>query len=78
VIQDIHQRLGVTVFFVTHDIDEAVYLADRVLVLSGSPAVVRETVDVGLERPRSQLATKGSSTFIELRTHVFELVAGGR
>ena len=78
VIQDIHQRLGVTVFFVTHDIDEAVYLADRVAVLSGSPAVVRETVDVGLERPRNQLATKSSPAFIELRTHVFELVAGGR
>ena len=77
VIQDIHQRLGVTVFFVTHDIDEAVYLADRVVVLSGSPAVVRETVDVGLERPRNQIATKGSRTFIELRKHVFELVAGG-
>ena len=77
VIQDIHQRLGVTVFFVTHDIDEAVYLADRVTVLSGSPAVVRETVEVGLERPRNQIATKGSPNFIELRKHVFELVAGG-
>jgi NitT/TauT family transport system ATP-binding protein len=77
VIQDIHQRLGVTVFFVTHDIDEAVYLADRVVVLSGSPAVVRETVDVGLERPRNQIATKGSPNFLELRRHVFELVAGG-
>ncbi len=77
VIQDIHQRLGVTVFFVTHDIDEAVYLADRVVVLSGSPAVVRETVDVGLERPRNQITTKGSPNFLELRRHVFELVAGG-
>jgi NitT/TauT family transport system ATP-binding protein len=78
VIADIHYRLGVTVFFVTHDIDEAVYLADRVVVLSRSPAVVREIVEVGLERPRTQLATKGSSEFIELRKRVFELVAGGR
>lgn len=78
VIQDIHDRLGVTVFFVTHDIDEAVYLADRVVVLSTSPAVVSEIVEVGLERPRTQLATKGSSEFIELRKRVFELVAGGR
>jgi ABC-type nitrate/sulfonate/bicarbonate transport system ATPase subunit len=46
-------------------------------VLSGSPAVVRETVEVGLERPRNQIATKGSPNFIELRKHVFELVAGG-
>lgn len=78
VIQDIHDRLGVTVFFVTHDIDEAVYLADRVLVLSTSPAVVRGIVGVGLERPRDQLSTKGSPEFIELRKQVFELVAGGR
>jgi NitT/TauT family transport system ATP-binding protein len=78
VIQDIHDRLGVTVFFVTHDIDEAVYLADRVLVLSVSPAVVRGIVDVRLERPRDQLSTKGSPEFIELRKKVFELVAGGR
>lgn len=78
VIQDIHYRLGVTVFFVTHDIDEAVYLADRVVVLSASPAVVREIVEVSLERPRTQLATKASPEFIELRKHVFELVAGGR
>lgn len=78
VIQDIHDRLGVTVFFVTHDIDEAVYLADRVIVLSASPAVVREIVGVGLDRPRTQLGTKGSPEFIELRKRVFELVAGAR
>ena len=78
VIQDIHDRLGVTVFFVTHDIDEAVYLADRVIVLSASPAVVREIVEVGLERPRTQLATKASQGFIDLRKHVFGLVADGR
>jgi NitT/TauT family transport system ATP-binding protein len=77
VIGDIHSRLGVTVFFVTHDIDEAVYLADRVIVLSTSPAVVSEIVGVGLERPRTQLATKSSPEFIELRKRVFELVAGG-
>jgi NitT/TauT family transport system ATP-binding protein len=77
VIQDIHSRLGVTVLFVTHDIDEAVYLADRVVVLSRSPAVVRGVLDVGLERPRTQLETKSGPEFIELRRRVFELVAGG-
>jgi NitT/TauT family transport system ATP-binding protein len=78
VIQEIHGRLGVTVFFVTHDIDEAVYLADRVIVLSRSPAVVREIVDIPLARPRTQLETKGSTEFGELRRRVFELVAGAR
>jgi NitT/TauT family transport system ATP-binding protein len=48
-----------------------------VIVLSTSPAVVREIVGVGLERPRTQLATKSSPEFIELRKRVFELVAGG-
>jgi NitT/TauT family transport system ATP-binding protein len=76
VIQDIHGRLGVTVFFVTHDIDEAVYLADRVIVLSRSPAVVREIVGIPLPRPRTQLETKGSAEFAELRRRVFALVAG--
>jgi NitT/TauT family transport system ATP-binding protein len=46
-----------TVVHVTHDIDEAAYLADRVLVLSPSPAH-RGSVDVGLPRPRSQTATR--------------------
>jgi NitT/TauT family transport system ATP-binding protein len=77
-IQDIQHRLGVTVFFVTHDIDEAVYLADRVLVLSASPAVIRGIIDVGLQRPRTQLETKASPEFIALRKRVFELVASRR
>jgi NitT/TauT family transport system ATP-binding protein len=76
VIQDIHQRLGVTVFFVTHDIDEAVYLADRVIVLSRSPAVVREVVAVDLPRPRTQLETKAAPEFVALRKQVFELITG--
>jgi NitT/TauT family transport system ATP-binding protein len=76
VIQDIHQRLGVTVFFVTHDIDEAVYLADRVIVLSRSPAVVRKVVAVDLPRPRTQLETKAAPEFVALRKQVFELITG--
>ncbi|MGH2892436.1 MAG: ABC transporter ATP-binding protein, partial [Solirubrobacteraceae bacterium] len=70
------QRLGVTVFFVTHDIDEAVYLADRVIVLSRSPAVVREVVMVELPRPRTQLETKSAAEFVALRKQVFELITG--
>jgi len=77
VVQEIHDRLSVTVFFVTHDIDEAVYLADRVIVLSRSPAVVRDIVNVPLPRPRNQLETKGGPEFNELRRRVFQLVAGG-
>lgn len=49
---DIWQETGKTILFVTHDVEEAVTLADRVVVLSGSPGTVAEVVDIELERPR--------------------------
>ncbi len=52
-------EFGVTVLFVTHDVDESVYLGDRVAVLSKSPSRVSEEVVVDLPRPRDQLTTKG-------------------
>nr|WP_232021723.1 ABC transporter ATP-binding protein [Pseudonocardia autotrophica] len=70
----VRAELGITVVLVTHDIDEAVYLADRVVVLSGAPSRVAEIVEVPLERPRSQLATRSSETFGTLRRHLMELV----
>ncbi len=51
---DIWRETGKTVMFVTHDVDEAVTLADRVVVLTGSPGSVHEVVDVDLERPRAR------------------------
>jgi NitT/TauT family transport system ATP-binding protein len=50
---DIWQQSEVTVFFITHDLDEAVYLADRVVVLAPSPGRVQEIIEVPLGRPRS-------------------------
>lgn len=46
------EQLKNTVLFVTHSVEEAVYLSDRVVVLSGSPGTVREIIDIGLPRPR--------------------------
>ena len=54
---------GGTVLLVTHDIDEAVYMADRVIVLTKSPATVQKIVPIPLERPRNQITTKGTSEF---------------
>ena len=71
----IRNEYNVTVVLVTHDIDEAIYLADRVVVLSGSPSDVREILDVTLERPRNQLTTRAHESFGMLRTRLLTLVS---
>jgi NitT/TauT family transport system ATP-binding protein len=63
-----------TILLVTHDIDESVYLSDRVLVLSRAPATVLKTLDVGLPAARDQVGTRGSAEFVRLRTEVARLV----
>ena len=70
----VRQEFGVTVVFVTHDIDEAVYLADRIIVVSKSPGVVTEIVDITLARPRDQIATKADPAFAPLPQHLLGLV----
>jgi len=67
---DIRRRLGVSIVLVTHDIDEAVYLADRVVVLSGKPASVVDVVEVDLGTERDQISTKALPAFAEARTRV--------
>jgi NitT/TauT family transport system ATP-binding protein len=62
-----------TVLFVTHGIDEAVYLADRVVVMSGRPGRVKEIIPVGLVRPRS-LEIKDHPDFVRLRRHIWDLL----
>jgi NitT/TauT family transport system ATP-binding protein len=64
-----------TVIYVTHDIDEAVYLADRVLVLSGTPGRIVASVDVALPRPREQTETRSSPQFLSLRNELHALIA---
>ena len=68
------RRLNMTVLFVTHDIDEAVYLGDRVIVLSGAPAKVARDVAVDLPRARDQVQTKLLPRYGQLRAEVFELI----
>jgi NitT/TauT family transport system ATP-binding protein len=73
----LHQReeQGVTIVHVTHDIDEAVYLADRVLVLTGTPGRIVASVDVPLPRPREQTETRSSPQFLALRNELHGLIA---
>lgn len=71
-------EFGITVVFITHDIDESVYLADRVVILTPSPAEVSEIVDVPLPSPRDQIATKELPEFGHLRGHVYRMVKNRR
>ena len=73
-IRDIWKKLSVTILFITHDIDESVYLAQRVLVLSNSPTIVQEDLTIDLPDQRDQITTRSSARFTELRTHVWEQI----
>ena len=73
-IRSVWKRLGVTVLFVTHDIDESVYLGERVLVLSSSPTVVQDELMIDLPEERDQLTTRSMRRFTELRGHVYEQI----
>jgi NitT/TauT family transport system ATP-binding protein len=70
----VRDEYGITILFVTHDIDESVYLADRVVVLTQSPTRVKEIVPIDLPRPRDQIATKELPEFVNLRGHVYRLI----
>ena len=70
-VRSVWHRTEVTILFVTHDIDEAVYLGQRVLVLSSSPTVVQEDLTVDLPAERDQLTTRSDPRFTRLRTHVY-------
>ncbi|WP_033342501.1 ABC transporter ATP-binding protein [Catenuloplanes japonicus] len=77
-IRGLWQRLGVTVLFVTHDIDEAVYLGRRVLILSSSPTVILEDLPIDLPAERDQLHTRATPRFTELRTHVYQQIQAAK
>jgi NitT/TauT family transport system ATP-binding protein len=73
-VLQVREEFGITILFVTHDIDESVYLADRVVVLTHSPTEVKEIVPVDLARPRDQISTKEQAEFVHLRGHVYRLI----
>jgi NitT/TauT family transport system ATP-binding protein len=64
-----------TVVFITHSIDEAVTLGDRVVVVSNRPGRVKEIVDIDLPRSRFDADVKTSPRFAELREHIWSLLA---
>jgi NitT/TauT family transport system ATP-binding protein len=77
----VQEQTGATILFITHDIDEAVYLSDRVFVISGSPGkdgtpgTLPLQVRTELPRPREQLSTRESPQFLQVRHRLVEALA---
>ena len=66
-----------TVVFVTHDLEEAIYLGDRVVALAANPGRIAEIVSIDLARPRNQLTTREDPRFLALRHRLFNLLPTG-
>jgi NitT/TauT family transport system ATP-binding protein len=77
-LEDLASRLvrdaGITTVFVTHDIDEAVYLADTIWVLAGNPATLVEEIGVPLGHDRNQRETRSLPQFLAVRDHLFSVL----
>jgi len=77
-LQDEVSRLvaetGATVLFVTHDLEEAIYLGDRVVALKANPGRLAQMIDVSLPRPRDQLSTREAPEFLRLRHRLFNFI----
>lgn len=78
-LEDLVLRLwsefGMTILLVTHDIDESVYVSDRVVILSRPPSTVAREVPIELPRPRNQIDTKHEPLFADRRTEVLSLIS---
>ncbi len=67
---------GMTVVFITHDLEEAIYLGDEVIVLASNPGRIVERIDVDLARPRNQVTTREDPAFLAMRHSLHGLIAG--
>jgi NitT/TauT family transport system ATP-binding protein len=75
-VLDLCRQNKFTAILVTHDVEEAVFMADRVAVLTQRPTRVAEIVPIELARPRSQLSTRENPRFLELRHHLMTALLG--
>ncbi|HEY1942070.1 MAG TPA: ABC transporter ATP-binding protein [Roseiarcus sp.] len=78
----IAEASGATIFFVTHDLEEAIYVGDRVIGLSPHPGRIGLDLKVTLPRPRDQIATRECAEFLRLRRELYDFIrtaeGGGR
>ena len=72
----LRDQTGASIVFITHDIDEAVYLGDRVAVLKGPPGTIAETFTIDLPRAREQIATRESPAFLRFRHALHDAIRG--
>ena len=71
----IHQKLKNTVLMITHDVDEAVLLSDRIVMMTNGPAAtIGEVLTVDLPRPRRRLELAGNAAYIKARAAVLEFL----
>ncbi len=74
-VMEIHARLGTTVLMITHDVDEAVLLSDRIVMMTNGPqATIGEVLEVGLPRPRDRLALAEEPRFLHARAAVLHFL----
>jgi nitrate/nitrite transport system ATP-binding protein len=74
-VMAIHQKLGNTVMMITHDVDEAVLLSDRIVMMTNGPAAgIGEILDVPLARPRNRLELAANATYLKCRQRVLEFL----
>jgi nitrate/nitrite transport system ATP-binding protein len=74
-VMEIHHRLGTTILMITHDVDEAVLLSDRIVMMTNGPlATIGEILTVDLPRPRDRLALADDVRFIAARARVMEFL----
>jgi NitT/TauT family transport system ATP-binding protein len=77
-IANLWEKLGTTIVFVTHDVDEAIFLSDRIGLFMPGPGRLTEVVDVGLPRPRTDYDVRAHQRAIELRSYITDHLRGGR
>jgi NitT/TauT family transport system ATP-binding protein len=73
-VAEVRVQFDITILLVTHDIDEAVYLSDRVIVLSSPPSTIVAEIEVTIPHPRDQISTRASEDFVAVRAQVARLI----
>ncbi|HEY9365985.1 MAG TPA: ABC transporter ATP-binding protein [Agromyces sp.] len=75
-IEKLIAATGKTVLFITHSIEEAILLGDRIVVFKSHPGAIKEVIETRLERPRSERSVQSDPRFLELRDHLWDALQG--